>query len=90
MNYYCVISAFTIVNLINSFVLFIKYNWYNFETQIPKAFFLRLIVMRNLKIIKLAMLSAVLLLILDSCSSSRSGRRGCDGNRKTRVPYGYM
>jgi len=45
--------------------------------------------MKALKSVKIVLLALAFLLILDSCSSAKS-RRGCDGNKKARVPFGYM
>ncbi|MCC6722374.1 MAG: hypothetical protein IT243_09235 [Bacteroidia bacterium] len=46
--------------------------------------------MNILKIIKTAIITLVLIVILDSCAANRNSLKGCDGNKKTKVPFGYM
>lgn len=45
--------------------------------------------MKGLKFIKIIVLALGILLFLDSCSATKS-KRGCDGNKKSKVPFGYM
>ncbi|NUM32791.1 MAG: hypothetical protein HUU47_10785 [Bacteroidetes bacterium] len=41
-------------------------------------------------ILKTIFTLAVMVLVFHSCTSVRNGKKGCDGHKKTRVPFGYM
>lgn len=41
------------------------------------------------KILLVATMALAFIILIQACSSAKS-RRGCDGNKKTKVPFGYM
>lgn len=46
--------------------------------------------MNSSKILKNTLAIFLLVLILASCSANRNSLKGCDGHKKTKVPFGYM